>query len=193
MAQRLYQWAIEDQHANHFVATRVSKCFSEDYLLKLPANFDNHYWPRVPGTKNWRYLFCRQVSALLGWSEVRKEGHPLGIPAFVYTFIRNKHWPKSEDERGSEEGSERSAQSATTYRVWQNQQGLEPTTRSRTIRSQRRHARLRAQPISRREPRQFASTNPYTIAGGDADRISPRADNPNPGPSGRSCRPNPRV
>jgi len=48
--------------------------------------------------KTWRFLCYRRIAKLLGWRRRIEEGNLEGLPAEIYTFIRQKLWPNIVDE-----------------------------------------------------------------------------------------------
>lgn len=88
----LYHWAL-GKGKGPAVAQKIVNCLDEQFLLSLPPPHRNHTWPTHTGTRNWRYLFRRQVGVLLGWSQQLPEGHPDGIPDEVNAFLREQQWP----------------------------------------------------------------------------------------------------
>jgi hypothetical protein len=94
---RLYLWAMHVQGASHPTTRKVANCVQEAYLLMHFISDSCSYWPLVPGTRNWRYRFLRQVAKFLWWPECYKEGDPRGFPADINNFLRHTLWPQALD------------------------------------------------------------------------------------------------
>lgn len=70
---KLWHWARE-KGASEATTQLVVNCLQEDFLLSLSEPKSKHYWKLEPGTKNWRYLCCRHIGRLLGWTEQYPKG-----------------------------------------------------------------------------------------------------------------------
>lgn len=77
-------------------------CWMEEFLLTLYESKENHYKPKVFGTKKEPYLFWRQIAWLINWPECYHENHFFWIPANVKKFLWVKLWLQAQHKRRSE-------------------------------------------------------------------------------------------
>lgn len=158
----MYCWGLE-RTGDPGIAQKIVNCLHESFLLNLTPPHTNHFWPAVPGIRNWRYLCRRQIARLLGWSELIPEGHPDGITEQLNIFLRTKQWPAVNDvnDEGSSKGASRGPIVGQTGDATEpNSQALgqgQGSTRRRIGLTGRRP--LRAAPITRRRGR---GSHPYT-------------------------------
>jgi hypothetical protein len=169
----MYCWGLE-KTGSPLVAQGIVNCLHESFLLSLKQPVTNHYWPTVPGTRNWRYLCRRQIAALLGWSELIPEGHPNGIPSAVNLFLRTKQWPQFLDE---DEGSS-SGLGPNQFRLAPTPGALPETQEGERGTGEGRQClgltgrRIRAAPIARVRPAQHSDAQ----SGSHATRVGGTVD-----------------
>jgi hypothetical protein len=70
--EELERWLQHDQHQGDVIVSEVLRLLDKDYLVSLPLP-KGAMWPQVPGSRNFIFLFQRQVAHLLGWAERRNE------------------------------------------------------------------------------------------------------------------------
>lgn len=88
----LTDWLISDQKATPNTVNACLLLLQESHLLSLPLP-PRVVLPAVPGPRNFRFLFRRQVASLLGWSDRREEGEIHGFSDAINTFVREIWWP----------------------------------------------------------------------------------------------------
>jgi hypothetical protein len=73
----------------------------ESYLLSLPRlkKDTSSYGDSSPTRLRW--LWCAWGAKILGWGEVREEGHPEGFSSDIHTALREKIFPFPKVERDS--------------------------------------------------------------------------------------------
>lgn len=148
----LYAWGLS-KAGSELIAQQVVNCLEEAFLLSLPPPVRNHWWPQQPGMANRRYLFHRQVAALLGWTQNIPEGDPAGVPPKVEQSLREKQWPKAHDETSSKgDGSREGAA----------EEREAPASSNTGARGRPRRTPRRAAPIGRSARR--AQRSPYGTA-----------------------------
>ncbi|KAG0557481.1 hypothetical protein KC19_11G134100 [Ceratodon purpureus] len=88
----LERWLRIEQHQGDCMVAEVKKCLDEKHLLLLPLPKGVH-WPVAPLSRNFRFLFRRQVAHLLGWKERRVEGDSSSFSSAVNLGLRQVWWP----------------------------------------------------------------------------------------------------
>lgn len=88
----LKNWLIHEQRQTHAMVDACLLLLDENYLLALPLP-PGVILPESTGPRNYRFLFCRHVRRLLGWTERRGEGEPHGFSDSVNNFVREVWWP----------------------------------------------------------------------------------------------------
>lgn len=91
----LANWLLSSQNQTETVVQQCISLLEDENLLSLPLP-SGVVLPTVPGARNFRFLFRRQVASLLNWKERRAEGDAQGFTDKLNSFIRDVWWP---DER----------------------------------------------------------------------------------------------
>lgn len=93
--QELERWLRVEQGQGDCMVAAVKNCLEEAHLLSLPLPKGVH-WPAAPLSRNFRFLFRRQVAHLLGWKDKRVEGDPSSFSFAVNLGLRQVWWPDEE-------------------------------------------------------------------------------------------------
>lgn len=90
-------WLRDCQGQGDSIVIECMRLLDETYLLSLPLP-RGVVLPQVLGPRNFRFLFRRNVAALLRWTERRSEGESRGFSDSINNFVREIWWPDSEAE-----------------------------------------------------------------------------------------------
>lgn len=90
--RELENWLRNSQRQPHSIVEQCMRLLDEEYLLSLPLPA-GVIWPIAPGPRNFRFLFRRQIAALLHWKDRRVEGDPQGFSDNLNDFLRDVWWP----------------------------------------------------------------------------------------------------
>lgn len=93
----LADWILREQKQTQSTVDSCLLLLDDSYLLSLPLP-PRVVLPAVPGPRNLRFLFRRQIASLLGWTERRDEGDHHGFSDSINTFVRDIWWPDESSE-----------------------------------------------------------------------------------------------
>jgi hypothetical protein len=94
----LKHWAIQVNNATPAQNESMQSFLSARFLLSLREPWERHYWPTNPRNDSWRHLFRRHAFHCIGIYNRIPEGHPSYLPEIVSKFLREKWWPRREED-----------------------------------------------------------------------------------------------